>query len=119
MTVDSGLFQAAGETLPFSTSSMIHFDNLYYTLLDVVDCNDVDKCKTKTREELVQAMGRGIGATGAHELGHQVRLGFSLDLPCQDCYDSDTSKSYVHFFGTKHWSDSALSIMRKVLPSGN
>lgn len=34
------------------------------------------------------------------------------------CYDSHTSDTYEHFFGTKHWSSDALAIMRGVLPSG-
>jgi hypothetical protein len=65
---------------------------------------------------MVEALGRGIGATGAHELGHQVFLGFALDSTCDDCYDGRTSTTHDHFFGTKHWSNDALAVMRRVLP---
>jgi hypothetical protein len=53
---------------------------------------------------------------GSACLGHQVFLGFALDSKCEDCYDGRTSTTYEHFFGTKHWSNDALAVMRRVLP---
>ncbi len=61
---------------------------------------------------MVEGLGRGIGATGAHELGHQRNFGFSRDVVCDSCYDSHTSESYVHFFGKKDWSKNAKDIMK-------
>jgi hypothetical protein len=83
----------------------------------VAGCGGLAACGKKTRAEMVEALGRGIGATGAHELGHQVLLGFSLDSRCVDCYDSHTSTTSEHFLGVKHWSNDALVVMRRVLPA--
>jgi hypothetical protein len=66
---------------------------------------------------LLDGFGKGIGATAAHELGHQAGFSFAIDSHCDDCYDGNTSTGYNHFFGTKHWSDRAMQIMRRVLPT--
>ena len=81
-----------------------------------VHCRRIDTCDAKTRAELVDGLGRGIGATAAHELGHQAGLGFSHDARCDDCYDGDASTSYAHFFAAKHWSGAALAQMQRTLP---
>jgi hypothetical protein len=107
---------AVGETHVFVTASNVHVEPLYHALLNVVGCDGIATCRGKTRAEMVEALGRGIGATGAHELGHQVFLGFALDSKCEDCYDGRTLTTYDHFFGTKHWSNNALAVMRRVLP---
>ena len=105
-----------GETLPLAWVSRVHFDELCGTLLTVAGCAGAASRCTKTRPELVDALGRGIGATAAHELGHQTGLRFALDARCDTCYDGGTSNTYEHFFGSQHWSDTALTIMRRVLP---
>ena len=105
-----------GETLPFAWVSRVHFDELCGTLLTVAGCAGAASRCTKTRPELVGALGRGIGATAAHELGHQTGLRFALDARCDSCYDGGTSNTYEHFFGSQHWSDAALTMMRRVLP---
>jgi hypothetical protein len=104
-----------GETLPFARASYVHFDEMFQTLLVVVGCGDLAGCR-KSREEMIKALGRGIGATAAHEIGHQVGFNFAVDAPCDPCYDGHTSKTVEHFFGSPHWSDGALSTMRRVLP---
>jgi hypothetical protein len=68
------------------------------------------------RAALVDGLGRGVGATAAHELGHQAGFRFALDSRCDDCYDGRASTSYAHFFGRMHWSDPALQIMVRTLP---
>jgi hypothetical protein len=115
--VPSGRPAPVGETYPFAFVSKVHFDETVHTLLAVVGCETVAACSRKTRAEIVEGVGRGIGSTAAHELGHQVGFRFSVDSDCDECYDSHTSKTYQHFFGTKHWSDRALTIMRRVLAS--
>jgi hypothetical protein len=80
-------------------------------------CQTFTGCDTKTRKQLLEGLGRGIGATAAHELGHQAGLEFSHDLQCDDCYDSHRADTVVHFFGVKRWSPAALAIMERVLPS--
>jgi len=105
-----------GETLPFAWVSRVHFDELCGTLLTVTGCAGAASRCTKTRSELVDGLGRGIGGTAAHELGHQTGLRFALDARCETCYDGGTSNTYEHFFGSQRWSDAALTIMRRVLP---
>jgi hypothetical protein len=105
-----------GETLPFAVVSRVHFEEIAATLLAVVGCAEIGGGCTKTRSELVEGLGQGIGATAAHELGHQVGFRFAVDEPCDVCYDGHTAKTYEHFFGTPHWSDGAMSMMRRVLP---
>ena len=117
----AGLRQAGqpapvGETYPFALVSMVHVEETFHALLAVACCDEIAARRKKTRAEIVEALGRGIGSTAAHELGHQAGFMFAVDSDCDDCYDSHTSKTYEHFFGTKHWSGRALPIMRRVLP---
>lgn len=70
-------------------------------------------------DDLVEALARGIGATAAHELGHQYGLGFTHDVSCSDCYDGGTSDTRAHYFGPLHWSQRAQEEMKKVLPPGS
>jgi hypothetical protein len=108
-------FGAAGLTYPASLASSVRFDVLANNVLASVHCQHLDDCRAKTRAELVDGLGRGVGATAAHELGHQAGLGFSHDAACDDCYDGRSSTSYVHFFGTKHWSGAELATLGRVL----
>src|SRR5262249_6802328 len=99
-----------------STSSSVRPDVLINLELAAVQCHDIDHC-VKSRAELLRGLARGIGATAAHELGHQAGFGgFALDSDCNACYDGHSATSPVHFFGTKHWSARALAIMKHVLP---
>lgn len=111
-TPDGPRLYAAGLTYPTSTTSSVRFDILYRMEMMAVRCQRLDTCEAKTRAELVDGLGRGIGATAAHELGHQSGLGFSHDARCDDCYDGAASASFAHFFGDKHWSDHALERLR-------
>jgi len=77
--------------------------------------------------QLVKAFGRGIGATSAHEVGHQDNA-FVFVYPftahtstCLDCYDyTHLSRNSPYprqqFFGPLHWSEPAQVGMRKALP---
>ena len=110
---------AVGGTYPVTKVSSVYPDALYPIELAAARCQDIIGCDTKTRQQLVEGLGRGIGATAAHELGHQAGLHFSRDSRCDDCYDSHSANAYVHFFGTKRWSTEALTKMRRVLPSSD
>jgi len=96
--------------------SSVRFDVLVNEELAAAACASLARC-AKPRAELLEGLGRGIGATAAHELGHQSGLAFARDSACEDCYDGKASASYVHFFGRKHWSDGALASMRAALPA--
>jgi hypothetical protein len=50
--------------------------------------------------------------------GYQAGFGFATDIQCDDCYDGNTSTSYGHFFGQKHWSEKPRQNMRRALPPG-
>jgi hypothetical protein len=104
-----------GLTLPFSMTSSIRIDALFVAELGVAHCASMTSCSLSPRE-LLTGLGRGVGATAAHELGHQVGFQFSTDGACDDCYDGATAGTYAHFFGEEHWSDAARAIMRRVLP---
>ncbi len=110
-------FGAAGVTYPASPVSSVRVDVLFIAELAAAHCSDVVHCE-KSRADLVNGLGRGIGATAAHELGHQAGLGFVTDSACDACYDGRSSTSYSHFFGNEHWSDRAMQAMRRVLPPG-
>src|SRR6266849_6188805 len=106
-------FGAAGVTYPASRVSSVRVDVLLNAEIAAANCRDITHC-TKTRIELLDGFGKGIGATAAHELGHQAGFDFAIDSHCDDCYDGKTSTSSNHFFGDKHWSDSEMRIMRRV-----
>jgi uncharacterized membrane protein len=114
--VRTPFFGAAGVTYPPARTSSVRFDVLGNLELAAVHCRDLAHCAAMPRAALVDGLGRGVGATAAHELGHQAGFRFALDSRCDDCYDSNTSMSYAHFFGEKHWSDRALQIMNRTLP---
>jgi hypothetical protein len=105
-------FVAAGLTYPLSTTSFVRIDVLFNNELAAVHCTDLGHCE-KTRAEMLEGLGHGVGTTAAHELGHQ--LGFIVDTDCDDCFDSRAATSYAHFFEDQHWSDPVVSRMRQVL----
>jgi hypothetical protein len=109
----------AGTTFPVAKVSSIRLDALYSIELAVVHCQAATACSAKTREQLLEGLGRGVGATAAHELGHQSGLHFSGDSRCDDCYDGHSASTHAHFWGTKHWSDDALIVMKRVLASSS
>ena len=106
----------AGSTVIGSKVSLVNLDSVHLTLLAVTGCQTMASCPAYSRDALVDALGRGIGATAAHELGHQAGFEFTRELNCDDCFDGVTSKTRAHFFGDKHWSPGALAAMRRVLP---
>jgi hypothetical protein len=105
---------AAGVTYPMSLASSVRIDALYRAEMAAAGCDSLDRC-AKTRAELLEGLGHGVGATAAHELGHQVGLEFSMHAPCDDCYDGPSATSAAHFFAPMHWSPGAAAVMRRVL----
>jgi hypothetical protein len=105
-----------GETFALAVISRVHFEEIVATLLTVAGCRGIAGDCAKTRSELLEGLGRGIGASAAHELGHQMGLRFSVDAACNACYDGHTANTYEHFFADLHWSPAGRSIMQRVLP---
>jgi hypothetical protein len=93
----------------------VRIDVLFFAELSAAECREMRAC-TKSRAALLDGLGRGVGATAAHELGHQAGIRFVTDSQCDDCYDGNRSTSYVHFFGTKRWSPEAAAGMTRLLP---
>ena len=104
---------AAGLTYPLSVVSRVRIDVLFKDELAAIHCSALQVCGMPTHEVL-HGLGRGVGATAAHELGHQV--GFAVDTACDDCYEGGSATSYAHFFSEKHWSDRVIERMKQVLP---
>jgi hypothetical protein len=60
---------------------------------------------TMPREQIIEAIGRGVGRTAVHELTHQL-------LPQAPIHDSTDIRSYEYdsaardaqYFGEMHWS---------------
>jgi len=105
-----------GMTYPFAKFSSVRLNALYRAELSMARCEGILGCTSMTREQVLTGLGKGVGATAAHELGHQVGFLFSIDSQCDDCYDGHSANTYAHFFATKHWSDAAMAIMRRRIP---
>jgi RHS repeat-associated protein len=118
--VNNQLGPGVGVTYVINKYSDLYFWNLWSRLESVLDCSALSGCVRKgfDRTVVAAALGRGIGATAAHELGHQAGLNFVQDIPCDDCYDSDTADTFAHYFDILHWSDGAKARMKNVLPGG-
>lgn len=103
-----------------ATTSDVYFWTIYHMLLDVVGCGTVDLlgCTTYSRGDLLQALGRGIGGTMAHELGHQRGCAWTNDVVgCAACYDAKVM-SRQSYFGQSKWSEGARTVMvEKLLPA--
>ena len=105
-------FGEAGRTL--GTVSHVYYEGLRHTMLNILKEAGI----TRSRGELIEGLGRGIGATAAHELGHQAFLSYTTDTTLgPDYYDTHEVglDGYIHFFGEKRWSTTALEKMRQVL----
>ena len=111
-------FGAVGITYPMLRASSVRIDVLFDNELVVIGCSEGRNCP-KSRTELLDGLGRGVGATAAHELGHQIGFGFTHDSACADCLDGSSSFDRAHFWGRKHWSNDARRRMQQMLPSAD
>jgi RHS repeat-associated protein len=111
--------QAVGVTWVTNGFSDLYLENFYNPLTNQLKCYPLSECVREGHYDwntIAMALGRGIGATGAHELGHQVGLNFVQDIACDSCYDSDTAETRDHFFGPLNWSERAKRKMDIILP---
>jgi RHS repeat-associated protein len=97
---------SAGDTRPFASTSDVNLNQL------------AAMARTHTpagapRTELLAALGRGIGATAAHEFAHQM----GVDHQDHDAfsYDYDSADVPQHFYGQLHWTGSARTILERKL----
>lgn len=58
-----------------------------------------------TRARIIEAIGKGIGRTAAHEFAHQILLRVNLhDTKDPDSYENGVSNRPSQFYGTLHWA---------------
>lgn len=114
IVISDELGSGVGATYPTTYLSTVYFPNVKATLGAVVTSNNINKNST----EMLEALGRGLGATAAHELGHQFGLEFSTHPKSQGFYDTEAlnETSVDHFFGELRWSPFAMEKMNNVLP---
>jgi RHS repeat-associated protein len=65
------------------------------------------------RSELMAAIGRGVGATSAHEFAHQMQVGHQ-DFDA-NAYDYDSADNAQHFYGQLHWTPGAWQRLQQRL----
>jgi RHS repeat-associated protein len=111
--VSKQLGDGVGATYPISKSSIVYYPNMRFTLNEVVKSNNL----SKTRFEMIEALGKGLGATAAHEIGHQYGLEFISHQPAQGFYNTKelNSTSVDHFFGKLKWSPDTFEKMNSLL----
>jgi hypothetical protein len=110
---------AAGKTEATAAESSVYLIAQVNSLRVMAGCSALfDDCGTRPRVTLVTALGRGLGATIAHEFGHQGgvwEVWTQDDYNCMDCYDSPSANTPDHFFSPLHWTEAASVIMNRVL----
>lgn len=128
---------ANGETSTAHLYSNVHVGTLFRSFKSAFDCGNGTDCRgtsfgempQKTgfrRGQLVTALGRGIGATAAHEVGHQdnafvgVRPFTVHTTTCHNCYDFTLPQPgdpypREYFFGPLQWSEASQKAMRYAL----
>jgi hypothetical protein len=57
------------------------------------------------RARIIEAIGKGIGRTAAHEFAHQILLRVNLhDTKDADSYENGVSDRPSQYYGTLHWA---------------
>jgi hypothetical protein len=57
------------------------------------------------RARIIEAIGKGIGRTAAHEFAHQILLRVNLhDTKDPDSYENGVSDRPSQYYGTLHWA---------------
>jgi hypothetical protein len=58
-----------------------------------------------SRARIIEAIGKGIGRTAAHEFAHQILLRVNLhDTKDADSYENGISNRPSQFYGALHWA---------------
>ena len=58
-----------------------------------------------TRARIIEAIGKGIGRTAAHEFAHQILVHVNLhETKDPDSYENGISDRPSQFYGTLHWA---------------
>ena len=102
---------SAGDTWPLSKSS-----NVYYSVLAKRALSHATG-QRNDRMHVLMGLGQGIGATAAHEVGHEWPIGMPTVDQRHDGggYDYYTFDRYHHSYGQLHWTEASLTLLRKNL----
>lgn len=102
---------SAGDTWLFSKSS-----NVYYNVLARRALSH-GKQQNGDRMQVLRGLGQGIGATAAHELGHEwpIRMPSVDQRHDKNGYDYYSFDRPEHFYGQLHWTEDSLKLLRKSL----
>ena len=66
-----------------------------------------------TRADIIEAIGKGIGRTAAHELAHQILVNVNLhETKEPDSYENGISNRRSQFYGTLHWAFARPSLAK-------
>jgi hypothetical protein len=132
--VTTDLGPGTGGTIGGFFDSRVYLSVLFPKFKSAFDCGAGNDCEETafgdmpqktgfSRGLLAAALGRGIGATGAHEVGHQQGVfcarPFTFDVPCTNCYDYKGTLGRwprVYFLGPLEWSPRAREAMWTALP---
>ena len=66
------------------------------------------------RQELIQAIGRGIGRTAVHEFAHQILGSFLMDDTTDRLSYEFADLRTEHFFGVLHWGIAAKRLHERI-----
>jgi hypothetical protein len=120
-----------GETTVGTLVSTVYLPTILLDMKDSIYCGNFMSCRgtpfseipetTGSRVELLRAFGQGLGATSAHEVGHQrwddFQHEFSWDVQdCMGCYDYGPPPTRVYFFEPLRWSVAAQGSMLELVP---
>jgi hypothetical protein len=71
-----------------------------------------------SRARIIEAMGKGIGRTAAHEFAHQILDHVNLhDTKDSDSYENGISDRPSQFYGTLHWAFARPLLAKTLGPS--
>jgi hypothetical protein len=66
-----------------------------------------------TRAGIIEAIGKGIGRTAAHELAHQILVDINLhETKDPDSYENGISNRPSQFYGKLHWAFARPSLAK-------
>ncbi|MGE5814607.1 MAG: hypothetical protein ACM36C_08995 [Acidobacteriota bacterium] len=68
-----------------------------------------------TRQEIVSAIGRGVGRAAAHEFAHQILPDVDLhQIKDEESYEYGTADRAAQYYGTLHWATARPLMARKL-----
>jgi len=107
---DGRSFPAAGESRAFGGirgSGTVNFNIVALSALAYAE-------RTSGREELVHAIGRGIGRTAVHEFAHQILGPAGMDGTADRLSYEHGDLRAEHFYAQLHWGPAAARLQQRI-----